>query len=420
MGACLLMVGLVAVIGTRISLGTVGDALALTTGPGPGQGPISGPGASTENAITATTVGGDAAQPNVVPATSSTTTVTLIAPDGLDSAGRRLEELDVIALAGLSPKSVVFVPGGRFFAQNMMYNHTISVFDRSFRRIATIADTVRLDALGHPEAPGEFQGSPVEAAATPEGRYVYVSNYQMYGPGFDRPGDDLCGPDGYDNSFVYRVDVKTLRIDQAIEVGAVPKFLALTPDGKRLFVSNWCSYDVSVVDLTSQREISRIPLGPYPRGIAMDAKRNRAYVAVMGSADIATIDLGDLSVGWIRGVGPGPRHLVMDSDNRWLYATLNSAGVVAKIDPGRGVAVDTVATGSQPRTMAIADDGASLYVVNYGSQTVAKVRAADLTVLQSIPVGDQPIGITYDPQARTVWVALYGGALVVLADVAPK
>jgi len=405
--ACRLSTGSVA---DHVRFGTAATGTAAEralTGNGPGPATVGGP---TPGAGAAT------AAP---PSTARPAEASLVPPDGLSSDRRRLVETAFITGAGLSPKSVVYVPGGMFFAQNMMYSHTITAYDRSFERVATISDEVRLDQLGHPERKGTFQGSPVEAAATADGRYVYVSNYEMYGPGFANAGDDDCSPIGYDPSFLYRVDVAAMRIDQAIEVGAVPKFVAVTPDDRRVLVSNWCSYDLSVVDAAAAREVARVPLGAYPRGIAVDAARDVAYVAVMGSFDIAVVDLGDLSVSWINGVGSGPRHLVMDPAGRWLYATVNAAGEVVRIDPDTRQVVARVTTGQQARSMAIADDGRSLYVVNYESDTVAKVTTESFEVVQTIPVGDQPIGIAYDPGTRSVWVALYGGALAVYTDVAP-
>src|SRR3712207_4851049 len=159
---------------------------------------------------------------------------------------RRLVEVRRIG-GDISPKSVTATGKGLVFAQNMMYRHTVTVYDRDFRLVATISDKVRLSDFGH-DRKGTYRGAPVEAAATPDGRFVYVSNYSMYGDGF-REGSDTCSPrDGYPDSYVYRIDTATLRIDQVIEVGAVPKFLAVTPDGATLLVTNWCSYDLSVVD----------------------------------------------------------------------------------------------------------------------------------------------------------------------------
>jgi YVTN family beta-propeller protein len=317
----------------------------------------------------------------------------------------------------ISPKSVDATQHGLVFAQNMMYSHTVTVYDvRRRRLVKTIPDSVDLARYGYRDHPGISQGAPVEAAFTPGGQNVYVSNYSMYGNGFGGEGTDTCSPGQYGNSFLYRISVKRLKIEDAIEVGAVPKYVAVTPDGRYVLVSNWCSYDLSVISARSGHEVKRIYLGPYPRGIAVAPDSTTAYVAVMGSTDIAKVDLKTFHVSWIYGVGSGPRHLVISPKGRWLYATLNGEGTVAKIDLRTDSVVAKVSTGSAPRSMAIAGDGKALYVVNYESNTVTKLRASDMSTLQTVSTNAAPIGITYDTPSRTVWVACYTGSIMVFKD----
>jgi YVTN family beta-propeller protein len=316
----------------------------------------------------------------------------------------------------ISPKSVVASPRGLFLAQNMMYRHTITVYDRDHELVATIADTVNPASFGLSGPDADVRGAPVEAAFTPDGRYAYVSNYAMYGPGYDRPGTDTCSPaDGYDDSTLYRVDLEALAIDQVIPVGSVPKYVAVTPDGSTVLVTNWCSYDLSIVDVATGTEVERLDLGRYPRGIAVTPDSATAYIAVMGAFDVLVLDLEDRSLDRLAGIGRSPRHLVLSPDGETLYATLNGEGVVARIDL-TSEEVTKITTGQAPRSMDIAADGRSLYVVNYFSDTVSKVRTADMSVLQTIDVADKPIGITYDHGTGRVWVASYSGVLTILDD----
>lgn len=336
-------------------------------------------------------------------------------PDAPPSHRRRLRLKSVITGA-ISPKSVVASGTGLFFAQNMMYRHTITVYDRSGDLVTTIPDLVDLGAFGF-EQYGDTRGAPVEAAFSPDGRFAYVSNYSMYGPGFSRQGADSCSPaSGFDDSFLYRVDTRNLEIDEVIAVGSVPKFVGVTPDNRYVLVTNWCSYDLSVVSVDRGEEVQRISLGPHPRGIAVSPDSRVAYVAVMGSTSVAVVDLEDFSVSWIEGVGGGPRHLSIDPRGRYLYVTLNGDGTVAKVDLRSGSVVARVATGSAPRSMDIADDGRSLYVVNNESNTVSKVRTRDMAVLQTVRANHHPIGITYDKKSRRIWVACYSGSIMVFKD----
>ncbi len=317
----------------------------------------------------------------------------------------------------ISPKSIVHSGTGLFFAQNMMYTHYVTVYDRDFNLVKTISDKVELSRLGQPQYRGRYQGSPVECAFTADGREAWVSNYQMYGPGFNHPGFDASdGRPGYDPSFLFRIDTTSLTIRAAVKVGSVPKYVAVTPDGQTVLVSNWASYDLSVVSPSSNREIKRIRLGRFPRGIAVAPSSRHAYVAVMGSTSIADVALPSYQVTWLRNVGRSPRHLCLDGSGRWLYATLNGEGRIAKIDLTKRRPVGYAHTGSQPRSMVLTPDGSTLYVVNYDSSSFSRVRTGDMKVTATLRTNHHPIGITYDPQTRRVWVACYSGTIMVFQD----
>lgn len=351
----------------------------------------------------------------------ATTTTTMVARSTTTLPARKADTLQLArtrSIGGrISPKSVDANGAGLVFAQNMMYTHSVTVYDaRTGELKATIPDSVDLSKFGVGGHPGISKGAPVEAAFTRDGRDAYVTNYSMYGTNWGPEGSDSCrGPAGYDPSFVYRIDTKRLVIDQVIAVGVVPKYVAVTPDDRYVLVTNWCSYDLSIIDRRAGREVKRIPIGNYPRGIAVSPDGRTAYIAHMGGRDIAIVDLRSFTVDRIWNVGNAPRHLVISRDGRTLYATLNGEGTVAKIDlPSRSV-VARVRTGRAPRSMTISSDGTALYVVNYESSTVSVLRTEDLSIIQTLPTDSNPIGITYEPVTRSVWVACYTGTILVFA-----
>ena len=319
--------------------------------------------------------------------------------------------------SGIAPKSVVASGDGLFFAQNMMYRHTITVYDRNYELIETISDRVAPSEFGIEGYEGEYDGSPVEAAFTSDGRYAYVSNYKMYGGGLNTSAGDGCNKGNWPDSFVYRVDTEALATDQLIPVGAVPKFLAVTPNDQYVVVSNWCGFDVSIIEVESGLELKRIEVGRHPRGVAIAPDSGIAYVAVMGSRDIAMIDLRSLElIRYIEDVGRSPRHVVISPDGDVLYVSLNGEGRIAKVNLDGELVESTVATGAAPRSMTISDDGTALYVVNYNSNTMSKVRTFDMVELEEHRTNSKPIGITYDADTREVWVSNYSGTIQVFVD----
>ena len=330
----------------------------------------------------------------------------------------------------LTPRSVVASGTGLYFAQNVMYGHTISIFDADKQLVKTLSDSVDLQSLGY-DVKGEiYRGSPVEAVFTSDGSHAFVSNYRMYGSGYDpAAGNDACTKDDGQRSFVYRIDTQTLTVDRAYRAGPVPKFMAVTPDDRLLLVSNWCGYDVSVIDLESHQTLAEIEVGRHPRGIAVTSNGKTAYVAVMGATEIALIDLSPYSEGlgaesgagvrFLTGAGRSPRHLVLSVDDAVLYATLDGEGSVVALDARTGEELLRARTGERPRSMDISDDGTALYVVNYGSDTVTKLRASDLAVLQTLDTAARPTGITYDSFNDEVWVSADSGVIHVYDEQEP-
>jgi DNA-binding beta-propeller fold protein YncE len=209
--------------------------------------------------------------------------------------------------------------------------------------------------------------------------------------------------------------MERLRIDQAYEVGAVPKVVAVTPDHRYVLVSNWCTWDVSVISTTKGRGMNRLPNGASPRGMAVSPKDNAAYVPVMGGSELVRVDLRKWTTSRYP-VGAGPRAAEFHPSDRYIFVSLNAEGRVAKLDLRDGAVRARVATGSAPRSLALAADGRALYVVNYESGTVTKLRTSDMRELQTIDACYHPIGITYDRPTRRVWVACYTGTIRVYDD----
>jgi len=348
--------------------------------------------------------------------TTTTTTLALVPDDGKTSAERLLVDAFTVQDADLQPKSIVSSGDGLFFAQNMMYRHNVAIYDREGNQLATIPDEVDLAEFGI-DGGVVAQGSPVEAAFTPDARFVYVSNYKMFGAGYNPVADDNCDRGSWDDSFVYKIDTTAFEIVAVIPTGAVPKHLAVTPDGSRLVVSNWCGFDVSIIDTATDTELGRVDVGRHPRGIAIRSDSRYAYVTVMGEARIDVIDLQSRNVvNTVPDPGTTPRHVVLSSDDRYLYVSNHKMNSVRKIDLVAGAVVAVANTGVETRTMALSDDGESLYVVNYQDGTISKVRTSDMEILQTVYSGFHPVGVTYDPDTRQVWVANYAGSLRVFRD----
>ena len=317
----------------------------------------------------------------------------------------------------IAPKSVRTSADGVVSAHNMMYRHSVTVYDaKTFELLHTVSDSVSLKDFGYSKTAGNYKGAPVEGTFSPDGKYLYVSNYAMYGKGYTKEGTDTCSPaDKYDNSFVYRINRSNYQIDSVYPVGSVPKVVEVTPDNKYVLAANWCSYTVSVISVEKNKVVKTIKIGRYPRGIAISNDSSKAYVAEMGGNRIHVINLQDFTTSFIP-IGSNPRAIVLSPDNTTMYVTMNLSGRVASWNLATNTAGKSVKTGNAARSLAISKDGSALYVVNFKSDTMSRVRTSDMKVTQNIKVCNEPIGITYDVPTGNTWVACYKGQIKIFSN----
>ena len=347
------------------------------------------------------------------------------------------------ALKKLAPKSLVASSRGHVFAQNMIYFHSVTVFDADGERLADVSDQVPRALLGLPELtplpsvstkksptpttpmkvppPATVKGSPVEAAVTADGKTLYVSNYALFGRGYSGDSvNDECTMKRA-TSFIYEIDVDAAArgddgaVRGGFAVGAVPKFLALTPDESTLIVSNWCGHSVSIVDIgkdvAKRRETREVETNSFPRGIAISDDGQEAFIASMGKHTIDVVNLEQGEVVRRLKPGRGPRHVLYEHATGALLVTLSNESALVRIDPETGAVLARVRTGRDPRSMALSDDGTAAYIVNYREDSLAIVDLRAMAVVQKVATGPLPIGVAYEPTKERIWVSCYGGSV---------
>ena len=80
---------------------------------------------------------------------------------------------------------------------------------------------------------------------------------------------------------VVLVALDRLRVVDRIKTLAFPRDIAISPNGKRAFVTHngFGAHQVTVIDIHKRREVRRSAVGPAPSGIAFNASGSRALVA---------------------------------------------------------------------------------------------------------------------------------------------
>ncbi|MGA2259445.1 MAG: beta-propeller fold lactonase family protein, partial [Thermoguttaceae bacterium] len=98
-----------------------------------------------------------------------------------------------------------------------------------------------------------------------------------------------------------------------------PSELALSADGRWLFVVCEGTDEVVVVDTVVNQIAGRIPVGRVPRGIALSSDGRRAWVANSWDDTVTEIDIAARTAGRTLPTGFEPTGLVADRAGETLY-----------------------------------------------------------------------------------------------------
>ena len=149
-----------------------------------------------------------------------------------------------------------------------------------------------------------------------------------------------------------------------------------------VFVANWNSYDISVISTENYQVIKTIEVGAIPRGVEFTPDGKYAYVCNFGGSTISKIDAASLEViSTINNVGISPRDMVISSKGDYAYYSAYGDGYLRKLDLQTDEVVDKIKIGIQPRSVCITNNNKYLFVVNYQNGTVDAVDLTDFKII---------------------------------------
>lgn len=330
-------------------------------------------------------------------------------------------------------KSVLFnTNGSRLYAMNLE-GMSIYEFDQPSRKVTREFKFRRTAGTGwdyETDKPiSSFEEKPVEACLSHDDRILWVSLHNAEGVvpirvdsiQANRPAPPASKQAVKKILVIYpgsaQKDSFTVPL---IKTGKTPKVISRTADNKHLLVSNWHSYNVSVLEIKENeypfgKLVSTVPVAAIPRGIVIDDKNNRSYVAIMGGASIAVIN----NTAWMKegdiAVASNPRHLVMDTSGH-LFVSYNRLAKIACISTAGGQTLFTASTHAQPRTIILSKNHKFLFVTCYNSDfvDVFKINKDNFEKVISLPCKGHPVGVDIfeDDDKLEAWVCSYSNGSI--------
>lgn len=367
-----------------------------------------------------------------------------------------------------SPKSVLFSQDGKkAFVHSLEGSRTLVLSADGSEKLAVIQHQFKaksattsshqgkspsvdqkapFDYVFKNKKPWIFSGKPVESVLTHEGRYLWITYYRR---DFDS--------NGIEPSAMAIVDTLTNQIVRVMGTGSISKYIASSPDGKWLAVSNWGDNTIGLYDISSndprlfhEQQLlivgQRLALkgfkgdrdkdcGYCVRGLEFSRDGQYLLATRMKGGGIAVFDLKSLQNkppqpavyrGTIFGMQPGPRDIHLSPDGQDLFIGCNASGTIVKVKAqalidlikGRNNADLEITekdlsfqkrfVGLGVRSFKVSPDGKYLFVAVNNSSEVVVLDAVDLKILSRLPVDSFPVGLSINPDGTQLWVTSQG------------
>lgn len=314
------------------------------------------------------------------------------APERVILEERLLPRGGILRLAGEfptggAPKSVSFLPENRILVP-LLRDRGADLFSWSRREGALVLDHLGPVRIGN--NPGE--AALVESLVLPRRREVWISRMDP---------DEL-----------HRFDLSSLEwLGSLSSGGNWPKVMVTDRGEGRVYVANWLSETVGIIDPVSGTVTATIPVGGQPRGLWLSPEGRFLWVCLFSTGEIEVIDLERGVVAHRLGLPPGAaRHIVASPEGRVLYYSDMYHGTVGAIDRERRVVTHTRRVGPNVNTIAADPRGEFLFVSVRGRNNaedyllpgpehgrIVVLDARTLDEKQSIWARRQPTGLAVSP-----------------------
>ena len=206
----------------------------------------------------------------------------------------------------------------------------------------------------------------------------------------------------------------TLAVITTITVGSNPDGVAVNDADDTVYVTNFGSGDVSVINGRTGTVAGTITVGSGPIGVAVDQGDDTVYVANFSDDTVSVINGRTGTVDDTITVGDSPRGVAVDQGDDTVYVTNQVSNTVSVINGWTRTVDDTITVGSNPLGVAVDQVDDTVYVTNFSSGDVSVINGRTRTVDDTITVGDNPVGVAVDEGDDTVYVTNFGSIVWVI------
>jgi len=200
-----------------------------------------------------------------------------------------------------------------------------------------------------------------------------------------------------------------LEVQEIAATGSMPKGVTVSPDGARLYVTNFGQANgknISIYDASTLAPIADVDIPGIVVESVLSADGSVLYASNFTRDSVQIIDTHTRRVTREIQVGLHPKILTLSKDGKTLFAANWNGNSVSEIDLARGVTVRTLSAGVHPRGMVLTNTG-SLYVANFDGATIDVFHGPSFSQNYTLAVCPIPRHLVLSPDEHTMFLSCY-------------
>ena len=217
------------------------------------------------------------------------------------------------------------------------------------------------------------------------------------------------------------MDGNTYSMIRTITVAARWGGIAVSPDGKTVFVTTSDTSSLAAINTETNTVQNTVYIGNRPYGVGVSPGGNFAYVSVQstggGNGTVSVIDTNTYRIVSTINVGKGPQGVAFHPDGSRAYITNYSDASVSVIDTASRHVIKTIKVGGGPSGIAVHPLGSYVYTVNQFDHTLSVISTASYSDIKTVGIGQYPSGVAIDPLGKFIYTVNWGEGSVSVVDV---
>ena len=177
--------------------------------------------------------------------------------------------------------------------------------------------------------------------------------------------------------------------------------VAVSPDQRRAYVANVQAGTVGVFDLTRLRKIADIAVGGMPEGLAVTRDGRQLWVGDNTGPRLRVVDLASGQIAATLHTDPVPIRVAISPDGQTALTSNIGSGTLSVFDVATRRPVRTIRVSGAREAMQVtavfSRDGRRVFVAETGCNVIAEVDLTSGTVLRRLPAGKGGDGIGIAP-----------------------